>query len=73
MADKEKITDGLNDRPLNDTIAQTGGGIPDDSGSPVEVEPGEVERVRAKLGLKPGQTTQEKVEEATDLPQRGSA
>ncbi len=49
MEDREKITTGLNDRPLNHTIAQTGDGLPDDSGQPVEVDPAEVERVRAKL------------------------
>lgn len=49
MHEKAKITTGLNDRPRNETIAQTGGGIPDDTSQPVEVSDEEVERVRRKL------------------------
>ncbi|MCO6048952.1 hypothetical protein NGM99_04005 [Mesorhizobium sp. RP14(2022)] len=49
MNEKAKITTGLNDRPRNETIAQTGGGIPDDTSQPVEVSDEEVERVRRKL------------------------
>ena len=49
MDEKSKITTGLNDRPRNETIGQTGAGIPDDSSQPVEVSDEEVERVREKL------------------------
>lgn len=35
---KEKITTGANDRPKDETIAQTGQGQPDDSGSVIEVD-----------------------------------
>ena len=45
----EKITTGLNDRPRNETIAQTGAGIPDDTSRPLEVDEAEIARVRAKL------------------------
>jgi hypothetical protein len=48
---KEKITTGTNDRPKNETIAQSGSGLPDDSGSLIEVSDEQVEAVRAKLGL----------------------
>ena len=43
---EKKITDGANDRPKNETIAQSGAGAPDDVGTPVEVSDEEVERVR---------------------------
>jgi len=45
----QKITTGPNDRPRNETIAQTGAGLPDDTSRPVEVDEAEVARVRAKL------------------------
>lgn len=35
---KEKITTGTNDRPKHETIAQTGEGLPDDSGTVIEVD-----------------------------------
>jgi hypothetical protein len=56
MDEREKITTGTNDRPVDETIAGTGPGIPDDSLAPGEDElPGapsdeEVERIREKLG-----------------------
>ena len=36
MNDREKISTGPNAEPLDDTIAGTGGGIPDDSLAPAE-------------------------------------
>jgi hypothetical protein len=54
--DREKISTGPNDRPINETIAGTGGGIPDDSLSPGEEElpappsDEEVEKMAKKLG-----------------------
>jgi hypothetical protein len=54
--DREKISNGPNDRPINETIAGTGGGIPDDSLSPGEDElprppsDEEVEKMAEKLG-----------------------
>jgi hypothetical protein len=57
MADeKEKIGTGPNDRPIIETIAGTGPGIPDDSLAPGEEElpraptPEEEERIRRRLG-----------------------
>lgn len=52
---KSKISTGANDRPRDETIAQSGEGLPDDSGKPIEVDDDEVERVKAKLtGSMPG-------------------
>jgi len=54
--DREKISEGPNDRPINETIAGTGPGIADDSLSPGEDEPPEgpsdeeVAKIAEKLG-----------------------
>jgi len=45
----QKVTDGLNDRSKDNTIAQSGPGLPDDSGAPIEVSDAEVERIRKQL------------------------
>ena len=54
--DREKISTGPNDRPINETIAGTGPGIPDDGLAPGEKELPEapsdedVEKAAEKLG-----------------------
>ena len=53
--DRAKISNGPNDRPINETIAGTGPGIPDDARSPGEEAPEppsdeEVARMAKKLG-----------------------
>ena len=53
--DREKISTGLNEEPINETIAGTGPGIPDDALAPGEDLPKppsdeEVERIAEKLG-----------------------
>ena len=53
--DREKISNGPNDRPLNETIAGTGPGIPDDALGPGQELPEapsdeEVERAAEALG-----------------------
>ena len=53
--DREKISNGPNDRPLNETIAGTGPGIPDDALGPGQQLPEppsdeEVERAAEALG-----------------------
>jgi hypothetical protein len=69
-----KITNGANDRPKDDTIAQTGDGIPDDSGAPIDVSDEEVERTRNKLrGGTSHEDLMNEVEEEIDLPTKGSA
>ena len=52
--DREKISTGPNEEPINETIAGTGPGIPDDALSPGERLPvaptdEEVERIAEKL------------------------
>ena len=54
--DRAKISVGPNDRPVNETIAGTGPGIPDDARGPGEALPEpptdeEVERAKAALGV----------------------
>ena len=53
--DREKISTGPNEEPINETIAGTGPGIPDDALNPGEELPErpsdeEVERAAEKLG-----------------------
>jgi hypothetical protein len=52
---REKISTGPNEEPINETIAGTGPGIPDDALAPGEDLPAppsdeEVERIAQKLG-----------------------
>ena len=53
--DREKISTGPNEEPINETIAGTGPGIPDDALAPAEDLPQapsdeEVERIAEKIG-----------------------
>jgi hypothetical protein len=53
---REKISTGPNDRPINETIAGTGPGIPDEALFPGEELPhptsdDEEKRIREKLGV----------------------
>ena len=53
--DREKISNGPNERPVNETVAGTGPGIPDDAATPGQELPEqpsdkEVERIAQKLG-----------------------
>ena len=66
--DREKISTGTNDEPVNETIAGTGPGIPDDALAPGEKlleQPSdeEIERAAIKLGARP--------EERDTLPLEG--
>jgi hypothetical protein len=56
MKDRPKISTGPNDRPINETIAGTGPGIPDEALAPGEELPEqpsdeEVARIAARLGV----------------------
>ena len=56
MAERRKISTGPNDRPINETIAGTGPGIPDDALAPGEELPEppsdeEVARIERLLGV----------------------
>jgi hypothetical protein len=58
MKDRPKISTGPNDRPINETIAGTGPGIPDEALAPGEERPEppsdeEVARAAEQLGAKP--------------------
>jgi hypothetical protein len=53
MAQTPKITTGSNDRPRNETISQTGGGLPDDSSAQVAVDDVTIERIRNGLLANP--------------------
>jgi hypothetical protein len=53
--DREKISTGPNEEPINETIAGTGPGIPDDALAPGEELPHppsdeEIEKIAEKLG-----------------------
>ena len=45
---------GPNARPRHDTISQTGGGLPDDTGRPVDIEPGEEAKLEKAIRELPG-------------------
>jgi hypothetical protein len=65
--DREKISTGPNDRPLNETIAGTGPGIPDEALIPGQDLPeppsaDEEKRIRERLGVQ---------EEVDTLPLEG--
>jgi hypothetical protein len=68
-----KITDGANDRPKDATIGQSGPGLPDDSGQPIEATDEEVERIRAKFEADARAKVKAEIEEQIEKPQRGSA
>ncbi|MGX7705834.1 hypothetical protein [Methylobacterium sp. Gmos1] len=44
-----KISNGPNARPKDETIAQTGPGLPDDSSPPVSVDEKEAKRIEEKI------------------------
>lgn len=48
--DETKITDGANDRPRDASIGQSAGGLPDDSGRPIEIDEKQASRIEATLG-----------------------
>jgi hypothetical protein len=65
---------GTNSRPLNDTIAQTGHGLPDDSSTPVEIDETEAQRIEDKLtGGSPQEKLKKEVAEEIEGPLKGSA
>lgn len=47
--DQASISNGPNARPRNESIAQSAGGMPNDTSQPIEVDDAEVERIREKL------------------------
>ena len=47
--DPASISTGPNARPRNETISSTGAGLPDDTSTPVEIDPDEEKRIAAKI------------------------
>ena len=74
---KAKLTEGLNDRPKDTTIAQSGAGLPDDTSRPPEIDEDEASRIEKKIrqmgsGDAEAQLKSE-VQEDIELPLKGSA
>ena len=74
---KAKLTEGLNDRPKDATIAQSGAGLPDDTSRPPEIDEDEASRIEQKIrqmgsGNAEAQLKSE-VQEDIELPLKGSA
>ncbi|MBB3527583.1 hypothetical protein [Rhizobium sp. BK456] len=72
MNKRAKTSTGTNERPENETIAQSGSDIPDDSGPLVEPTEAEIERVKASLLRGRRHELKGELDEQTDLPQRGA-
>ncbi|OWV65288.1 hypothetical protein ATY76_18685 [Rhizobium sp. R339] len=72
MDRQAKISTGMNDRPRDETIAESGPGIPDDSGRMVEVTDEEVQRIKSSLSRDRLDDLKDELDEQTDLPQRGA-
>jgi hypothetical protein len=49
LSKEPPISDGQSYRPRDETIAQTGRGLPNDTGEPVEVDEAEAERIEKKI------------------------
>ena len=56
---ENKITTGLNDRPKDASIGQSAGGLPDDSGRPIEVDEKDVDAARQKVAGNEGEAETE--------------
>lgn len=69
---KSKITTGANDRPVDESIAQTAPGLPDDSSRTPDVSDAAVERGRKSLADNPRARLKRQVEEDIKASERGS-
>ena len=49
---KHPISNGPNARPRDDSIGQTGPGLPDDTGHPIDISPEEEKRIADALQKK---------------------
>ena len=72
MDRQAKISTAMNDRPRDETIAESGPGIPDDSGRMVEVTDEEAQRIKSSLSRDRLDDLKDELDEQTDLPQRGA-
>jgi hypothetical protein len=68
-----KHSDGPNDRPKDTTIAQSGPGIPDDAGRPIEASDEEIARVRHKMVDGDQKGDKEDLERQLERPKHGTA
>jgi hypothetical protein len=75
-----KLTQGLNDRPKGETIAQTGAGLPDDTSRAPDINDEEAARIEQKIramGTKGAdqnrQALESEVQQDIELPLKGSA
>jgi hypothetical protein len=66
MARRTKITTGPNERPVDETISQSGGGLPDDTSGPVEVDEKQAARLEKKLREERRQQQQQQSGEMTN-------
>jgi len=71
MSDR-KLTDGLNDRPKDAPVGQTGEGLPDDSSRPVDVDDRTIDAVRKKLKNDPREDLLKEVKQEEDASRIGS-
>ena len=72
--DREKISTGPNERPINETIAGTGPGIPDDALAPGEElpqPPTDEEVERARQALQVGKKPESKAFDEDEVPVEG--
>lgn len=53
MDRQAKISTGPNDKPRNDTIAESGPGVPDDSGRVIELDDEQIKRAKDSLRDRP--------------------
>ncbi len=49
LSKEPPIANGQSGRPRDETIAQTGAGLPNDTGEPVQVDPDEARRIEEKI------------------------
>lgn len=68
-----KITNGPNDRSRDDSIAQSGPGIPDDSSAPVEASDNDIAEARRKLQQGADACESTKLERQLERPKHGTA
>jgi hypothetical protein len=68
----EKITDGLNDRPKGSSIGQTGEGLPDDSGQPLDVDEKTIAATKRKLSDDPREKLLKEIKQQEDASRLGS-
>lgn len=71
MYRRAKISTGTNARPRDETIAESGPGIPDDSGRLVELTDAEIKRVEASLLRGRRHEPNDGLDEQIELPRGG--